>query len=407
MKAWKIRSGMAAALLGAVMGVVPGAAWSAPDIAVRVFPVGGYGGAASPTISADGRYVAYRDAPNASIFVLDLQTGESTQVNRTLTGGLPVSPACDAPAMSADARYVVFGCTAAAMGGKPSNGGDAYFVYDRVNATTEMLQVPDAKTVTRSTPPAISPNGRYIAFRGFTTSSNMTLYVRDMVNKTTLITNAQSLLSGTSMNISDDGRYISYSGRVVPTTTLLTVSLYDTVTGVTEAVNVNTAGVRGTLQASSSNMSGDGNLVAFASAEAALVTPKAPAINTAIFVRDRRAGITELVSGVTTTGVTYNSMNDNGRYVAFVSNAERKLYVYDRLTKISRVVPGAFGNGLVALYSAFSKDGRYLVFQSLHNTAPVSNSLAVADLGVAAGVTLSTSQLALTEGAALALIPWR
>lgn len=401
MKFRKIHSGIVAAMLVGGMGMASSVAWSAPDINVRYFSTGGGGAFLYPSISADGRYVTYRDQSNASIFILDAQTGERTQANLTLSGSVPVNPACDSPAMSADSRFVVFGCTAAAMGGKPAYGTDAYFVYNRTNNTTEMLQVPDGKTATRTNSVAISADGRYVAFRAVGTTSNFSLYIRDMVNKTTVMSNPQSVYIGSNpstLTISDDGRYVSFAGRPVLSSSLEDVSVYDSVTGVTEVINVSSAGVHGTKGASLPVMSGDGNVVAFFTGDTALVTPKATFSNSGIFVRDRRAGTTEFVSTLASNAALYASISRNGRYVAYVANAERNLYVYDRLTKLSRPIPGAYSSEHAPMSTSFSADGRYLVFQSRGVSSPYPDSIAIADLGVAPGVVLSASALTLTEG---------
>lgn len=401
MKSFRSLSCIATAVWGMV--AAPGTVSAAPDVSVRYFATNTVGSTLYPTISSDGRYVAYREqvATNAGIFILDVQTGERTQVNRTLTGGFPTNSACDAPSMSADARYVVFGCAAAAMGGKPNFGTDAYFVYDRNSDTTEMLQVPDSKTAARTYAAAISANGRYVAFRAAGTANNFSLYIRDMVNKTTLITTAQNVYIGGTPNtlrISDDGRYVSYSGRPAPSSTLQDVSVYDVVTGVTEAINVSSAGVHGTKGGDTPVMSADGNVVAFTSADVALVTPKATFANSGVFVRDRHAGTTEWVSGMAGANALYNSISGSGRYVAFVGNLERSLFVYDRLTKLNRIVTGAYSSVQSPLYSAFNTNGRYLVFQVRGVNSPFPDSIGVADLGVGAGVALSATSLTLTEG---------
>lgn len=404
------RAGIAAAWFGMV--AVSGAAWSMPDITVKYTPLETCCGILTPSLSADGRYVAYRSASSTAgvvdIFITDLQTGVRTQANRMVTGGVPTNAQCDTPAISADGRYVIFGCTAAPMGSEVPTAGQAYYVYDRINDKTEMIPMPGGGRVSRSAAAAISKDGHYVAFRAYDAATNYTLYVRNMVSKTTVATAAKAVFVGTTpayLSISDDGRYISYNGRPNTSNAATNVYVYDVSTGVSELINVSTAGVAGTKGGGTPIMSSDGNVVSFMSGDTALTVPAAPSTTGSVFVRDRRAGTTEFVSGAATAGYTnFNSMSANGRYIAFTGNPSssvKNLYVYDRLTKISRIVPGAITNLHSASYTSFTPDGRYLAIEiaGLNATQP-ARSIGLADLGVAAGLSLSANTLSLTEGGA-------
>ena len=397
----------AAVALGLGFGIVGAAAYAAPDITVRYFPIENFVSPLSVSLSEDGRYAAYRQSSGSGndVFVWDLIDNTRTQANLMVGGGAPTGAQCDTPAMSADARYVVFGCASATMGSGTVNGGQAYYVYDRINNKTEIIPLTTADRVSRTYAPAISADGHYIAYRTYDAASpaNYSLFVRNMFNKTTHGTTAKSVFVAgvpSPMSISDDGRYVAYSGRIVPSNSIPDVSVYDSATSSTEVINVSTAGVRGTRGANYPSMSADGNIVAFLSADFALTSPAAPA-NGGVFIRDRRAGTTEFISSVGAGASTnYPTLSANGRYVAFVGRSAQgilNLYVYDRSTKISRVIPTAIEGTRSAIWPTFSANGRYLAFESVQGG---TRAIGIADLGTAAGLELSSSTLSLTEGGA-------
>ncbi|WP_175022943.1 TolB family protein [Rugamonas rivuli] len=297
------------------------------------------------------------------------------------------------------------------MGSPPPVGGESYYVYDRIGNKTEVLPMTNSNRMSRAVPAAISADGHYLAYRTYDPTSPLTasIYLRDMVNHTTQVTKAKSAMSSSSiadqMTFSADGRYIAYSGRVSVSAALIDTFVYDAATGVSEQVNVgpNGAPVRNATQAYSASMSADGGAVVFVSPDAGLTSPAAPA-GLGAYVRDRLAGKTEFVSGATKGRVLSASISANGRYVSFTADPapgfERAMYVYDRLTKKSRIVPGVFAGFTAATGTPrLSADGRYVAFAS-QNSSTGARSIGLADLGVAAGLKITSAALSLTEGGA-------
>jgi Tol biopolymer transport system component len=96
----------------------------------------GNGDSGRPSISADGRYVAFQSrADNLSprdpdeeqdVFVKDLQTGRITLVSRGL-GGEPSNARSGVPAISADGHFVAFASTASNL--RPENRGHNLAFY--------------------------------------------------------------------------------------------------------------------------------------------------------------------------------------------------------------------------------------------------------------------------------------
>ena len=395
------RRPLRATLAALAVGMMSNLAFAETDIVVRYIPVDPQSALTTMSISADARYAVYRFSSQAHVVVHDLV--DNTLVKATLLpDGTPAAnPQCTGGGISADAHYVLFACEAAQMGTAPVAGGRSFYVYDRINNKTEVMPVTTSATVVESMYGGINGNGRYIAYRT-AVASTYRMYVRDMVNKTTVETTAQFINQGSrgnDTNISDDGRYISYSGFGAAGATIQGLSVYDTVSGVTQPVNVNAAGVPSAIAVVNVSMSADGNILAFQSSDNKLTTPAAQA-GLGVYVRDRRAGKTEFISAGVSILSSNVTVSPNGRYVAYIGIHDTnftELYVHDRYTKITRIVPGAFQVLRSATIPKFSADGRYLVFHSI-NTSTKAHFIGVADLGEAAGVSLSSSTLTLTEG---------
>lgn len=382
---------LAASLLAA------GAVRAAPDIVIQSIPFDMATQETYANISADGRYVSFKLQQRSStaslpttVYVQDLVTGQRVQANLTLAGApAPSNSNCQTPSMNATGRYVVFTCVALYMGGT-TTGGWANFVYDRETNSTQMIpDTGDDRPGNNGT--GISADGRFVAFRTTTGQSISKIYVRDLVNKTTSSTNAKTVqVSAYRLSISNDGRYIAYTGR--DTGSPLNVSVYDRVTGVTEAVDVRLDGSRSAVSTSEVTMSDDGSVVAFISTDKALATTTPLSTHSGVYVRDRKTGTTEMVSNVTNFSVIHAGVSGNGRYVGYVQSGI--MYVYDRTTKLTRKIV----QSAVQAYGPprFSTDGRYVVFTGYDTRG--FQSVTIADLGVAPGVILSANQLTLTEG---------
>lgn len=140
-------------------------------------PGGGQGNGDSedPAISGDGRFVAFTsEASNLvtgdtngkeDVFVHDLQTGTTTRVSVGTGGGQGDGDSSD-PAISADGRYVAFKSQATNLVPGDNNGVVDIFIRDRQTGTTTRVSVDSsgAQTNERSSNPAISADGRFVAF---------------------------------------------------------------------------------------------------------------------------------------------------------------------------------------------------------------------------------------------------
>jgi len=128
-----------------------------------------------PSISADGRCVAFRsDGSNlvpadtndlCDIFVHDRQTGQTERVS-VASYGTQGDDWCGDPSISADGRYVSFGSSASNLVSGDANDVDDIFVHDRQTGQTVRVSVASDGTEGNghSLEPSISADGQYVAF---------------------------------------------------------------------------------------------------------------------------------------------------------------------------------------------------------------------------------------------------
>jgi Tol biopolymer transport system component len=294
-------------------------------------------GIAPVAITPDGRYVAFSsDASNlvpgdlnqeADVFVHDRRTGKTMMasvpspgtVATVIAGTGPVLCPARVPAISANGRYVAF-TSCRSFDGKPPEAGADVWVHDFATGATTRVSVTynGAPLLGTAVNPSISNDGRYVAFES--TASNLVpaRCPEDTVSNTTC-----TILS-TLLGVS---RQVYVRDMVRRTTSLVSV-------GATRSV--------GDGDAYNPAISGDGHVVAFTSNADNLVTNdhnlcmnETPSCAD-VYTRDLRTGKTELVSvGVDGQAASVvpglgdgadiaerGSLSTDGRYVAFYSGQE-------------------------------------------------------------------------------------
>ena len=303
------------------------------------------------------------------------------------------------PAISDDGRYIAFASLTSNLVPEDTNGTADAFVHDRRTRTTTRVSVDDAGVQGNgetSFRPAISGDGRYIAFTSYT--SNL---VRDDTNNAPDIfvhdraTGRTSRVSvgrgGRQANhvavdwpvpegpaMSEDGRFIAFESNASnlvadDTNGLWDVFVHDRENGKTTRVNVDDAGretVSGpdpSARGHHVSLSDDGRYVAFHSNVPNLV---AGDTNQAydMFVHDRRTRSTTRVSldetGAQRVQGVYGSISGNGRYVAYLGEPEMRIFLYDRQTgETRRVAVDSIGKTeWWTPWISLSDDGRSVVF---------------------------------------------
>ena len=157
--------------------------------------VTGFGPSGAPSISGDGRFVAFRafnsvaGDPNGrrQIFVRDRQLGTTVHASVS-TGGIIANDDSFEAAISADGRCVAFRSNGTNLVAGDANGQPDVFVRDLQTSTTERVDVSSAgeEADVAAFRPSISSDGRFVAFESTATnlvpsdtSSVNEVYVRD------------------------------------------------------------------------------------------------------------------------------------------------------------------------------------------------------------------------------------
>jgi Tol biopolymer transport system component len=304
-----------------------------------------------PSISADGRFVAFQsDASNlvandtnasTDVFVYDRSTRKTRRVSVS-SSGVQGNGGSVESSISPDGRFVAFTSNASNLVGKDINATSDVFVYDRSTRKTRRVSVSSrgAEGNDSSYLPAVSGGGRFVAFTS----------------------NATNLVGGDTNDRED-------------------VFVYERSTRKTRRVSISSAGAQGDGFSDIASVSRSGRFVAFYSAASNLVAKDTNA-NPDVFVHDRSTRKTRRVSvsssGAQGNGSSYEaSISADGRFVAFHSgssnlvgndtNATNDVFVHDRSTRKTRRVSVNSGGVQGNEYSegpSISADGRFVAFYS-------------------------------------------
>ena len=304
------------------------------------------------SISASGRYVAFnssasnlvrRDTNRAfDVFVYDRQTGKTTRVS-VRSNGHQANRRSYTPSISADGRYVAFDSEATNLVRGDTNGVADVFVRDRqTGKTTRVSLRSDGHQANRdNSAPSISADGRYVAF--YSKASNLVrgdtndkwdAFVHDRrTGKTRRVSVSSNGTQGNgqtwSAEISDNGRYVAYYSRASnlvrgDTNGKSDAFVHDRRTGRTQRVSVSSNERQANRGAAFPSLSGGGRYVAFFSGSGLVRGDTNGKFD--VYVRDRRTGTTRQVS-VSSDGTKGNRVSGwpfisrDGKYIAFQSNA--------------------------------------------------------------------------------------
>ena len=361
------------------------------------------------SVSADGRFVAFtssafnlvpRDGNSArDVFVRDLETGATERVSVN-SAGSEGNGSCDDPSISADGRFVAFSSYASNLVSGDTNVASDVFVHDRQSGTTERVSVDSAGAAGNgdSYSPSISADGWIVAFTSRATNlvsgdTNKTadVFVHDRQRGLTERVSVDSVGSeGNDMSeygtFTSDGSIVafdSFASNLVSgdTNAVADVFLHDRRSGVTERVSVDSAGNQGDNSSQEPSINADGRYVSFWSYASDLV-PGDANLSPDVFVHDCQAATTDRVS-VDSSGAEGNSgsyrpsLSADGHVVAFDSfasnlvsgdtNGTADVFVHDRLAGSTlRVSIDSAGSQANAPSSepAISADSRFVAFSS-------------------------------------------
>lgn len=311
------------------------------------------------------------------------------------TGNVQANAGSSWSKSSGDGRYVVFTSDATNLVANDSNGVTDVFYHDRVDGTTFRVSVTSAGVEAngRSYHPAISRDGRYVAFTS--DASNLvggdTNGVADVFwfdrqtgeRRRISVSSAGAQGDGLSErpDISDDGREVvfqSVANNLVTGDVFFSydVYLHDTQTGATTKINLGPGGTHVGGGNGWPRLSANGRYITYHSNASGLVAGDSNN-EWDIFLSDITQGTTERISVNSSGGDGNGSCNgpvvsDDGRYVAFESSSSNlvagdtngyyDLFVRDRQTgTTSRVGSSNYGPSYGA---SISGDGRYVGFQT-------------------------------------------
>ncbi|XVQ12116.1 TolB family protein [Spirillospora sp. CA-255316] len=346
-----------------------------------------------PVVSGNGRFVAFTSAAStlvpgdtnqsSDIFVRDLRRGTTQRVSVGAAGAQGDGPSQE-PSISADGRYVAFTSMASNLVADDENGSYDVFVHDRSTGTTTLLHRDSSGDQGNAAAwtPAISADGRHIAFASSSVnlapgnpSGHYAIYARDIeAGRTELVSAAPD---GTwpdavaeAPAISADGRYVAYSSpatNIVPDDTdeNYDIFVHDRRTGTTTSASPGSSGGHG-----APSISADGRYIAFHTGYPDY-TP------TTVSVHDRRRGVTRVLTGQADAESRDPSISADGRSIVFESaatnlvagdtNGVADIFRYDvrsgTTTRMSTATTGEQADG-TSRAASISGNGRVVVYGS-------------------------------------------
>jgi uncharacterized repeat protein (TIGR01451 family) len=376
-----------------------------------------------PAISADGRYVAFASLADnlvpgdtnvsSDIFVRDRLTGVTERVSVSNTGrqgdaNSGFLEGLGAPSISADGRFVAFDSNATNLVRGDRNNAPDVFVRDRVTGTTTRVSVTSTGAEASGTQPSISADGRFVAFLSFADNlapgdSNFTadVFVHDrQTGVTQRISQAPdgSDAQGQSLfapQLSADGRFVYFSSFASNMTepaepdanSDVDAFLFDRLTGQMTAVTSNAGDPNSfvTQHGVAADISSDGRFMTFTTQDPGFLSTDTNGFNDDAFRFDRSSGSYTLLSvndaGVQADELTLaGAVSDDGRFATLVSrgtnlggpaNFRENVYLRDVQAGTTRLVSvandGTQGD-LDSINSAMTPDASVVAFQSRSST---------------------------------------
>lgn len=291
-------------------------------------------------VSSDGRTLVFTtlannwnaeaNGPNSKIIATDITTDVIEQVSET-TAGAPLSGI--EPAVSRGGRYVAFRNNGGQLDvGVPTSGWQVVR-KDRVTGELKLVSSSAAGVASdrESRDPAISDDGRYVAFRSAAfnlgypnvSSANTQVYVKDLVtgeldaaSRTAAGTIPDTVNLMTAHSLSGDGRYVVFSNNASGMIAGFTnnsgsshVWVRDVVTDTTEMVSRNSAGAIGDRSSDFAAISPSGRFVSFRSYANNL--GGTANTNSGLYVRDRVLATTTPIPRPTVSGQLANSCRES------------------------------------------------------------------------------------------------
>jgi Tol biopolymer transport system component len=326
-------------------------------------------------VSGDGNLVAFHSIAtnlvpgdtnrDIDVFVRDVSAGVTTRISVT-SSGKHVPGGSFVPSISDDGRFVAFESDARLVPEDTNRSRDAY-VHDLVTGETSRVSVSSQGQQGNdgSFEPRLSPDGRFVTFGsdatnlvpGPDTNDELDVFLHDrLTGQTIKISVSSSGQEGNGVSvggpISNGGRFVAFfseATNLVPNDTngFADIFIRDVHTGKTKLISLSSSGEQGNDEVGSFDMSANGRFLAYRSFASNLVPGDGNGVPD-IFLTDRETGQTVRAS-VSATGAEANDLSGNagisgdGRWVVFVSTATN-LVDADTNGFLDTFVRGPFGN---------------------------------------------------------------
>lgn len=364
-------------------------------------------------LSANGKFVAYQASRTSQpagtysgiILRYSLETGFTELIQTNAPTSIPTAAETRNLDMTPDGGIIAFVANSNGVSGATT----CVQVWDAATGVTTLASGDLTNNVTTgsiSTRPVLDSSGRFVTFLSSATglvtnavNGAWHLYVRDLLNATTTLANADAsgvgspLIAVSVPSLSADVRFVAFEGEdgslvANDNNRALDVFVRDLVAGTNELISVchpmlvsRTA--NGASSLSTFSASADGRFIAFASDADNLAVTDTNGLRD-VFVRDLATGTNLLISTAPAGWVgnghsTEPALSGNGRYVAFTSSATNlvasdlnnttDVFVQDLQTGVtllaSRKASGAGSASGNSDAPSLSADGRWLLFRSL------------------------------------------
>jgi Tol biopolymer transport system component len=198
----------------------------------------GNGASTGPSVSGDGRFVAFQSrATNLSgddgdalsdVYVRDLETATTIFVGHGPRHRSPDgTEEAGGPSISRNGGSVAFSVFSKFGAGSGAYWTDVLYVHDLTTRATRLVSADSNGAAANGLSPSLSATGRYIAFSSgapnlqpFTTWTGTDVFVRDMNAGRTVLVSRAADAAGTpgdggshGPSISDDGRLVAFESR--------------------------------------------------------------------------------------------------------------------------------------------------------------------------------------------------
>ena len=306
----------------------------------------GYSG--EPSVSADGRYVAFSSYANnlvtndtnyqSDIFVRDSVSNVTERVSISSNGNEANSD-CYNPSISGDGRYITFNSYANNLVLNDNNYYSDVFLHDRYLHTTIRISNSDTEEEVNgdSLAASISSDGRYVVFMSYATNLVLNdtnnfndIFIYNISSGTTERVSVTSTGGETNSNsfdpgISSDGRFVVFTtdaNNLIANDTneWLDIFIKDLKLNSITRISVSNSGEEGNGDSTQPSISGDGTCIAFTS-YADNLSPDDGNYKSDIFVYNQ---LTKKIDRININGEEINkdshdpAISENGRYIVFI-----------------------------------------------------------------------------------------